>query len=98
MVRDVSWPRMAVISRCGAEIAVNWRSVAPMSTKKRGKDDGGPVLQPARRADPDHLTRDEAEIEATRINQDALSGCSCGRGDGCDACLPCHTGARRSVR
>jgi hypothetical protein len=30
--------------------------------------DGGPVMQAARRAEPDHLTHDEAEIEATRTN------------------------------
>ena len=30
------------------------------------------ALQPSRRADPDQVTHDEPEIEATRMNQDAL--------------------------
>ena len=33
---------------------------------------GHAALQPARRADPDQMTHDEPEIEATRMNQEAL--------------------------
>src|SRR5438132_4171486 len=36
---------------------------------ERGDEDGGAVLQAARRAHTDHLTHDESEIEATDVNQ-----------------------------
>ena len=46
-------------------------STTPMSTPN-GKNSGHAALQPARRADPDQMTHDEPEIEATRMNQEAL--------------------------
>ena len=39
---------------------------------ERRKNSGHAALQPARRADPDQMTHDEPEIEATRMNQEAL--------------------------
>ena len=43
-----------------------------MSTPNVRKNSGHAALQPARRADPDQMTHDEPEIEATRMNQEAL--------------------------
>ena len=43
-----------------------------MCTDNVGTNRGHAALQPARRADPDQMTHDEPEIEATRMNQEAL--------------------------
>jgi len=61
---------MAVMSRCGDEIAVSRRRTTPMSTNSVAKT--AAALQPARRADANQVSHDEPEIEATRMNQEAL--------------------------
>jgi hypothetical protein len=64
--------RTAAISGCHAEIATSHRRGAPRSTKSAVMKVAGAILQPARRAAADQVAHDEPEIEAARMNQQAL--------------------------
>ena len=64
--------RTAAMSGCHAEIATSQRRGAPRSNRKRSDDGRRAILQPARRAAADQVAHDEPEIEAPRMNQQAL--------------------------
>jgi hypothetical protein len=64
--------RIVATSGCQAEIAANQRRGCAQEHQKRGDESCRAILQPARRAAADQVAHDEPEIEAPRMNQQAL--------------------------
>src|SRR6202051_3246049 len=68
--------RTAAMSGRHAEIAANQRRGSAQEHQKRGHDSCRAILQPARRAAANQVAHDEPEIEAPRMNQQALEDIS----------------------
>ena len=69
---DASRPRTAGMSRCDDEIVVSRRRTTPMSTPNVASTAATRPCSPRGVPIPDQMTHDEPEIEATRMNQEAL--------------------------